>query len=67
VNKRYMGSKTLKAVKKRFKITKKGRMLRRKASLGHGQSKETSKTIKRRRGYTELDKTIVKKIKEKYL
>ena len=61
-----MGSKSLKAVKKRFKITKKGKLLRRKASLGHGQSRQASKTISRRRGYIEIGKPITKKIKEKY-
>jgi len=57
----------MKSIRERLKITKRGKILRRKAGQGHTQSKDSSKRRRRRRGYFELNKNLQKKIKGKYL
>ncbi len=62
-----MRNKTLKAASKRIKVTKTGKLLRRKSAQGHGQSKDSSKRIKRRKGDFNFSNKIAKKIKNKYI
>jgi len=55
---------SLKLIKKRIKITKKGKMLRKKAGKAHGMAKLTSRARRRYKGYVELEKFLQKKIKK---
>jgi len=56
--------KTKKAYKKRFKLTKTGKVLRRASGQDHYRSKKTGKQIRQRRKWLELDKSIAKKVKK---
>ena len=56
--------KTKKAYKKRFKLTKTGKILRRASGQDHYRSKKTGKQIRQRRKWVELDKSIAKKVKK---
>jgi len=56
--------KTSKLILKRIKITKKGKMLRRKSGKAHGLSKLTAKSYQRYKGYLEVPKALQKKIKK---
>jgi len=56
--------KTRKALKKRFKITKTGKVLRRATGQDHYRSKKTGKQIRQRRNWVEVSKPLAKKIKK---
>ncbi len=62
-----MRNKRLKMATKRIKVTKTGKILRRKSAQGHGQTKDPSKRIRRRKGDFGFDSTLAKKIKNKYI
>lgn len=53
-----------KSILKRFKITKGGKVLRRKTGQNHFRAKKRGKRIREGRQWVELDKTLVKKIKK---
>ncbi|OGZ19128.1 MAG: 50S ribosomal protein L35 [Candidatus Nealsonbacteria bacterium RBG_13_38_11] len=55
--------KTRKSIKKRFKITKTGKILRRPTQLNHYLAKKSGKKIRKSRKWKELSKSEVKKIK----
>ncbi|PIP31963.1 50S ribosomal protein L35 [bacterium (Candidatus Gribaldobacteria) CG23_combo_of_CG06-09_8_20_14_all_37_87_8] len=57
-------AKPKKALKKRFKITKNGKVLRRATGQDHYRSKKTGKQIRQKRGWVELSKPLSKKIKQ---
>ena len=56
--------KTRKCVSKRFKITKTGKVLKRKAGQGHFNSRESGKVTRKKRRDVEMSKTLHKSIKE---
>ncbi len=56
-------AKTVKAVAKRFKITKKGKVLKRKAGQDHFNARETGKIKRTKRRDIEIDKSLHKTIK----
>ncbi|MBU1180264.1 50S ribosomal protein L35 [Patescibacteria group bacterium] len=56
--------KTQKCVSKRFKITKKGKVLKRKAGQDHFNARESGKTTRKKRRDVEMSKTLQKNIKE---
>ena len=56
--------KTRKSVSKRFKITKNGKVLKRKAGQDHFNSRESGKTTRKKRRDVEMSKTLHKNIKE---
>lgn len=56
--------KTRKALTKRFKITKTGKILRRASGQNHYRAKKTGKKIRQRRKYVELSKGIRKKLRK---
>lgn len=56
--------KTRKALKKRFKITKTGKVLRRATGQDHYRSKKSGKQIRQRRNWVEVSKPLAKKIKK---
>lgn len=55
--------KTNKSVKKRFKITKSGKVLFRPAGIGHFQAKKSGNQKRRNKGYTELKGSLAKQVK----
>lgn len=55
--------KTNKSVKKRFKVTKTGKVLHRKGPKNHFRAKKSSKIIRNSRGRKELAKPDARKIK----
>ena len=57
-------AKTRKSVLKRFKITKTGKVLRRRAGLDHYQAKKSGNTKRRGRKMIEVSKPEAKKIKK---
>ncbi|MCG2690177.1 50S ribosomal protein L35 [Candidatus Parcubacteria bacterium] len=57
-------AKPKKALKKRFKITKNGKVLRRATGQDHYRSKKTGKQIRQKRGWVELSKPLSKKVKQ---
>ncbi len=61
-----MTTKTKKALIKRFKITKNGKILRRIAGQNHYRSKKTGEKKRKGRKWAELSKSESKQIK-KYL
>jgi len=61
-----MTTKTKKALIKRFKITKNGKILRRVAGQNHYRSKKTGEKKRKGRKWAELSKSESKQIK-KYL
>jgi len=61
-----MTTKTKKALVKRFKITKNGKILRRATSQNHYRSKKTGEQKRKGRKWIELSKTEAKRLK-KYL
>mgnify|MGYP001211646000 CR=1 FL=1 len=61
-----MTTKTKKALTKRFKITKNGKVLRRIAGQNHYRSKKTGERKRKGRKWAQLSKTEVRAIK-KYL
>ncbi|PIR66594.1 MAG: 50S ribosomal protein L35 [Parcubacteria group bacterium CG10_big_fil_rev_8_21_14_0_10_36_14] len=56
--------KTHKTVTKRFKVTKTGKVLKRKAGQGHFNSRESSKTTRKKRRDVSMSETLNKNIKE---
>lgn len=56
--------KTRKSIKKRFKITKSGKVLHRAPGQNHFRSKKSGKQIRQKRKLVELDKNIAKKVKK---
>lgn len=61
-----MATKTKKALTKRFKITKNGKILRRIAGQNHYRSKKTGEKKRKGRKWVQLSKMEAKRIK-KYL
>lgn len=59
-------AKTRKSILKRFKITKTGKILRRRSGVNHFLSKKPSKLKRKKRKMTELSKEEIRRIK-KYL
>ncbi len=59
-----MPAKTRKSIKKRFKITKNGKVLRRKSASNHLKSKKTGKNKRKKRKYVEVSKPEAKLIKK---
>lgn len=56
--------KTRKSLKKRFKITKTGKVLRRPAGQNHFRGKKSGKRIRKIRKWKKLPKPLAKKIKK---
>jgi large subunit ribosomal protein L35 len=57
------GQKTHKSVVKRFKITKTGKVMKKKAGQGHFNARESGNITRAKRKNTNLDKPFVKTIK----
>ena len=55
--------KTRKALTKRFKITKNGKVLRVASGQNHYRAKKTSKKIRQRRSLVVVSKALARKIK----
>lgn len=58
-----MKQKTHKALSKRVKITKNGKVIKRKAGQDHFNSRENGKTKRNKRSDVKLDHTVKKAIK----
>jgi ribosomal protein L35 len=58
-----MTSKTRKSIIKRFKITKNGKMLRRKPGQDHYLAKKTGNQTRRARKWVPVSKPLAKKLK----
>lgn len=56
--------KTRKAILKRFKITKSGKVLRRPTGLDHSRAKKSGKKIRKSRKWIAVSKPEAKKIKK---
>lgn len=56
--------KTNKSTKKRFKITKNGKVLFRPAGIGHFQAKKSRNQKRRNQGYVELTGPLAKQVKK---
>jgi len=56
--------KTRKSIKKRFRITKTGKILRRATDQDHFRAKKTGKKIRRIRKWIEVSGPLAKKIKK---
>ena len=56
--------KTRKSIKKRFKITKTGKVLRRPAGQNHFRGKKSGKRIRKTRKWKSVPKPLAKKIKK---
>ena len=56
--------KTRKSVKKRFKITKKGKVMRRISGQDHFRAKKTGKQIRQKRKWIEVSKPLAKRVKK---
>lgn len=56
--------KTRKSIKKRFKITKTGKVLRRATGQDHYQAKKSGKKKRKMRKWIEVPKSEAKKIKQ---
>lgn len=56
--------KTRKSIKKRFKITKTGKVLRRAIGQDHNRAKKSGKAKRRMRKWVALSKVDAKKIKQ---
>ena len=59
-----MPAKTRKAIAKRFKITKTGKILRRQSGLNHYRSKKTGQYKRKKRRLVEVSKPEAKVIKK---
>lgn len=57
-------NKTRKAIIKRFKITRRGKILRRPTGLGHYLAKQSGKTRRRKRKLVKVSKWETKKIRK---
>jgi large subunit ribosomal protein L35 len=56
--------KTRKSVKKRFKITKKGKVMRRIGGQDHARAKKTGDQIRHKRKWVEVSKPLAKRVKK---
>jgi len=56
--------KTRKSLKKRFKITKTGKVMRRAIGQDHFRAKKSGKRIRKTRKWVEISKPLAKKIKK---
>ncbi|MDO8524500.1 MAG: bL35 family ribosomal protein [bacterium] len=56
--------KTRKALMKRFKITKNGKVLRKVGGQNHYRAKKTGKQIRQKRNWIALHPSIIKRIKK---
>lgn len=56
--------KTRKALAKRFKVTKNGKVLRKISGQNHYRAKKTGKQIRQKRGWIALHPSIVKRMKK---
>jgi len=56
-------SKTRKSITKRFKITKTGKVLRRRVGLDHYRAKKSGKMIRKSRKWVKVSKAEAKKIR----
>jgi len=56
-------AKTRKSLKKRFKITKKGKVVRRNIGKGHYRAKKSGAKIRKTRKSTTVSNSLAKKIK----
>ena len=56
--------KTRKSIKKRFKITKTGKVLRRAIGQDHFRAKKSGKQIRRTRKWVKVSNPLAKKIKK---
>jgi len=56
--------KTRKSIKKRFKITKTGKILRRGTGQDHFRAKKSGKQKRRKKGWVEVPKSEAKKIRK---
>ncbi|MDD5433669.1 MAG: 50S ribosomal protein L35 [Candidatus Pacebacteria bacterium] len=56
--------KTRKALTKRFKITKTGKVLRKSGGQNHYRAKKTGKQIRQTRNWIALSPSIIKRIKK---
>ncbi len=56
--------KTHKALAKRFKVTKTGKILKRKAGQDHFNSRESGKTTRNKRRDTQMSESFAKTIKQ---
>lgn len=57
-------AKTRKAITKRFKITKSGKVLHRPVGQNHFRAKKSGNKIRQSRGWVEVDKITAKEIKK---
>lgn len=57
-------NKTIKAISKRFKTTKSGKVLKRKNGQNHYNAKETGKTTRQKRNDINLNSASAKNIKK---
>jgi large subunit ribosomal protein L35 len=55
--------KTRKSITKRFKLTKKGKVLRRATGLDHLRRRKSKRTKQRQKKWVEVPKSLAKKIK----
>lgn len=56
--------KTIKSISKRFKLTKTGKVLRRKLGRSHLKTNKQKKTIRRSKLFSEVTGKIAKKLKK---
>lgn len=56
--------KTRKSITRRFKVTKKGKVLRRRAFAGHLKEKKSKKRLRNLKRKKEVEKVYAKKIKK---
>ena len=56
--------KTRKSLKKRFKLTKTGKILRRPTGQNHYRRKKTGKQKRQKRGWVELSPSLAKKLRK---
>lgn len=56
--------KTRKALVKRFKVTKNGKILRRVGGQNHYRSKKSGRTIRKKRKMIEVPKSLAKKLRK---
>lgn len=56
--------KTRKSLTKRFKITKKGKVLRRPTGQNHYRAKKSGKQIRQKRGWVHTSQPLAKKLKK---
>jgi len=56
--------KTRKALVKRFKVTKNGKIMRKASGQNHYRSKKTGKVIRQRRKMVEVPRSVAKKLRK---